>query len=325
MKVVIVYDVEGWAQHRHALGIQKYAADSVRIMNVTEYNKAWRNLSADVVYCLSMFQSGVPRPSGAALIGLVASRGWMYDAYDPNDWLTRGVTEGRNRSRFVEQVRKYDALICRTPELREFASRYKPSICIPAGVDTAVFAPPSRRPSHSDPFTVGWCGQLGQSRGRPVSPGRNCKGHAQILLPLQEMHPEWQWRVNTSWAGSKLSLPAMVDWYRQCHVFISTGLSEGTPNPPFEAAACGCAVISTDTGQITGWDDLRKMGNILPVPRNGGEAQAAIERFSQTLQGYEHRSHDRMKDGRILRQSVLDHYDYREIAPKVLSFLSSLA
>jgi len=42
----------------------------------------------------------------------------------------------------------------------------------------------------------------------------------------------------------------MVDWYNTGRVYVCTSIFEGVPNTGLEAAACGCAVVSTHVGQM---------------------------------------------------------------------------
>jgi glycosyltransferase involved in cell wall biosynthesis len=43
----------------------------------------------------------------------------------------------------------------------------------------------------------------------------------------------------------------MIDWYNSGTVYVCASSSEGTPNPCLEAAACGCALVTTPVGNMT--------------------------------------------------------------------------
>jgi glycosyltransferase involved in cell wall biosynthesis len=324
VKIAIIYDVKGWAQHRYACGIQEYAPPEteVQIMDFGQYITRYTD-DFDVVYCLSLFRHKVPLPRPSArLVVSVASHGWMHSHYNPADWRTKGLTPSRNSRRFARNIRKFDAATCRNEELTEFTSHHCPQVtCIPAGVDTERFVPNPNARRPGDGLTVGWCGQ--QAGSHP----KHFKGHAEILLPLQERLKGLpvEWRVNTSTYKTGLSAVEMCEWYRRCDVFICTALSEGTPNPPFEAAACGCAVVSTDVGQVSEWEHLRDSRMIIPTPMHEGQVLKAVEAFAEILRFYvADRPVASSLVGGANRLSILRGYDYRIIAPRVCEFLAEV-
>ncbi len=53
------------------------------------------------------------------------------------------------------------------------------------------------------------------------------------------------------------SVEEMREIYSSCRVWFHASISEGMPNPVFEAMACGCAVVSTDCGGV---DDIIEDG-----------------------------------------------------------------
>lgn len=97
-------------------------------------------------------------------------------------------------------------------------------------------------------------------------------------------------------------------------------MNDATPNPPFEAAACGVPVISTDVGQVSDWNDLRLTGMIVPRYRNAAEAASTVDAIAERLAMLEdQRIRERISDQLVL--SIRQDYCYSKIGPKILEFV----
>jgi len=140
-------------------------------------------------------------------------------------------------------------------------------------------------------------------------------------LPLVErVGDKYDMEANTNTAQNARCPAEMAEWYRSLDVFVSTSCGDGTPNPPFQSAACGAAVISTDVGQVSDWDDLRACGLIIPTYRNQTEADATVERIVNLLMWLEAPEMRRQVSEKLMA-SVERQYDYRTVAPATLEFV----
>jgi glycosyltransferase involved in cell wall biosynthesis len=323
MRVLVVHDGEGWCKHRAALGIQKYVCPpfEVEVAGPGGYADLTphRREAFDAIYHLYFFHSR-PAPGVKVLVGTLAAHGWMYPFdLNPTDWRKKGTTKTRNLANARPLLPHMNGIICRNAELRHFAmdNGAHSSIRIPAGIDVEVFTPGPKLRERKRPV-IGWCGN--------ITGATNFKGYNDILAPLQAItDEEFEFKVNTkNLSSGPLTREAMVEWYRDCDIFISTSSNEGTPNPPFEAAACGIPVISTDVGAVTDWAALRMQGMVVSTYHDAHSADNTVREIAEHLDILKGPSKRRFV-GDILRQSIVESYSFEVIAPKILNYISSVA
>lgn len=315
-RVLIVCDVFWWAQHRHALGVQKYAPDwcEVEVTDLSGYNACTPDRLAgfDVVHVLYL-ASAARRPGIRRLTSMLASHAWMHAELKQNDWRTRGVTQGRCLAVAKEVLAGLDAVVARNGELKQFGRKFRPNTrFIPVGVDLELFKP--AEPERAEKLRVGWCGQIGGKT--------SFKGHAEVLTPLvKRLGDKYDFITNTSGAKHARDVAAMAEWYRGLDVFVSTSCAEGTPNPPFEAAACGVPVISTSVGLVRHWSRLSTLGLQVPDYYNQAGADRVVGAIASLLQCLDTQPQYRLYCGKELASSVKAHFNYRTLAPKLLEYL----
>ena len=310
--VLVNYDVDGWAQHRHAIGLQKYAPEDVRVDIGPQLQKLQERQTYASVYVINLHSARVK--SDARLVSCVASHAWLHKGYDSADWRTRGVNQWRNSAVGEGVLKNLRAVICRNRELEEWAKQYCRSVkTIPAGVDTELFVP-RKRWRHGRRLIVGWCGQVSGDDAKDF------KGYKEILLPLvRRLGSRYRWVINTNDATSPLSQDEMVEWYNGLDVFLTTATAEGTPNPPFEAAACGVPVIGTPAGQLADWVVWRGACIVSPY-HNEETAEKTIDEIVLVLTMCED-PECRKDAGEALLTSIREEYSYSVIAPKTLRFI----
>lgn len=319
-RVLIGFDVIGWCQERYALGIQRYAPPEYEVV-IDKAGRMKRILGEassphafDSALCLSPWYL----KAEPATYALCASHGWMHDKFNPDDWQTRGVTRDRN-ARKGNLFRRAKGIIARNQILADYCRRWSDNVvCIPPGVDTQLFSPAGRK-EPSEKIVVGWCGNI----QRPKV-GGNFKGYEDVWCPIKvALDPaKFETRELTGNFETALSKEAMADWYRSLDVFVCTASAEGTPNGPWESAACGCCVLSTNVGAVTDWEFLNRIGSVVPTYCDARSAAAAIINLMRMLVYYEtHR--DRMVGvGQECRRAVEQEYCYSIIAPRVLEFIT---
>ena len=179
---------------------------------------------------------------------------------------------------------------------------------IPSGVNDTVFRPDGDRGPRDDRFRVGWCANI---KGI-----HTVKGHDEVLRPMMEARPDWDWSVNTRNHENPVSREVMGAWYRSLDAFVCTSVNEGTPSPVFEAAASGVPIVSTDVGMVTDWRMPHDLGLIAAAYSNKAEAARAASLLISRLDELANRREDAAVYGRELRQSIKAHYGYRVIAPQ---------
>jgi|GEM_PF-2913427 len=323
-RVLVVYDVDGWAQHRFASGVAKYAPEGMEVVTCDTPGYLNRMEPEDRArfdgVCTPLFAS-FKKPGCKRLVALLASHALMHDAYDPKNFLTLGVTKDRHRRLARKILTRADAAIARNNALASSLRPYNTRIqVIPAGVDVEIFHPRGRTPTPHGKLRVGWCGN------KHCKLNRNFKGYEHILRPLMSrpFASDFEWQINTRDFRNALSPPEMAQWYRSLDVFLTTASAEGTPNPPMEAAACGCCVLATNVGQLSDWGELHSRKLLLPTYENDEEARGVVRLFEQEL-SLLNRDRERLREcGEALAASIQTRYSYEHIAPRVIAHVAGI-
>lgn len=308
--IAILYDTEGWAQHRHAAGLQKYGRAAGYEVSIGRLGRSGDLIKkAKILY--TIYFAGTRKIKDKTVASCVASHAWKYKEEDPKDWRTLGTNQTRNHMQGVKHLRGCDVAICRNTSLQKWAEAngHQRAKYIPAGVDTAIFHPSNR--SLSPRIRIGWCGQA----------VAEFKGYHSVFLPLRRQlsGENFEWHQITHGVKDAFTPVQMADWYRNIDVFLTTASDEGTPNPPFEAAACGCVVVSTDMGQPSDWTALRENGLLVPTYRNQAEAKKTVDCFGEKLKALQESGLSQFQEK--LLESVESVYDYRVVAPQTLGFI----
>ena len=320
-RILIVADVPGWAQHRHALGLQAHAPVGWEV--VVEFTGTFGKLSDsqvasfDAVYYLSIY-SAKRHSAAKRFVGLTASHALMFDKLDANNWQTIGVIGDRHNGLARSMLPQWDGIICRNQELRAAMAKINPSaVCFPAGVDTDVFYPiPSRHPH--DKLVVGWCGNIGDGTERDF------KGHKEIMEPLMAgavSRYEFQVKTHAFDSDKAVGIDEMREWYQGLDVFLCTSSADGTPNPPFEAAACGCLVLSTDVGCLTDWNTIRDRGLLVLAYRDARTAIVTRRVLTTLLAKADDDREWLTVNAWALAHSMETEYSYKILAPKILDYV----
>jgi glycosyltransferase involved in cell wall biosynthesis len=312
-RIAIIYDVPGWAQHRFATSLQKYAPEGVEVTLFSD--SQWRDPSEsfDVAFLLPLYHAScifnAPR-----VVGMLAADGWMYNEVDTRDWRTKSVTRLRRKEYCLEYLTQLDGVLVRNERLAEFVrSNSKTEVTrIPVGIDLGIFTP---RPERKDgPFRVGWCGN--------VAGANNSKGYGEVLVPLMGLtSDEVEWDVITTDYRNARPWSEMVRWYHTLDAFVCTSCSDGTPNPPFEAAACGVPILSTSVGAVTDWKKANALQVVVPCYNDRGTAGKTVKVLREKLLKLKNDPAAAFQLGSTLRQSIQEEYDYVDIAPRVTEFL----
>ena len=109
----------------------------------------------------------------------------------------------------------------------------------------------------------------------------------------------------------------MVEWYRQLDLLVSTSIIDGTPSPPFEAAACGIPFLSTDVGCVSDWKEAREMGCVGPTCGAKRDVVSTVEWFANKIRQYRDNRKALAQTGEALCSAVQE-YSYEKIAPRYL-------
>ncbi|MCP3683514.1 MAG: glycosyltransferase [bacterium] len=239
MKLLLLYDVRGWAWYFKSKALQKHLKkdfDKIDIMSSKN----------------------------------IKNNKWVFKKYHHISWM--GWLEGKRWARQYKGVSagisshnyyykhfgmaclrlpKYDALTCVSRILYDEVKKWKLNkniyLC-QNGVDEEMFQP---YPIKHDKFVVGWMGQPTEGRLSKGAGSIDMHGYQHVLKPLVESfrgNKRIEFKIMAKTFKNAIPHKDMVKWYNGLDLFIHTGLGTGTPNPLFEAMACGVPCISTAIG-----------------------------------------------------------------------------
>lgn len=224
-RVLLVYDVPGWAWHHKARAIQRHLRDEFERLDILPLRDV-KNVKMGKYHSIHFF-------------------GWL-DGLKYQRVATAGISSHnflyKHKAKALQRLPRYRALTAVSAELygklRELDLNQNIYLC-ENGVDCEMFTP--RR--NDGPFTVGW---VGQPSRKPLDQ----HGYETHWLPLKERLQSAGVRVaelSRTWQNA-MPHADMVKFYHDIDVLVHTGLMTGTPNPMFEAAACGKPTVSTPIG-----------------------------------------------------------------------------
>ena len=253
--VLLIVDTKGWAWDIKAHYIKKY---------LPQYN-------IDIVYTKDEPKYD-PSYHNYTNYNVIHSFNWMFNIENvTNDEFinyTCGVSSHSFEfdSKIIKNFDNYKGISCVSPLIynRLECSKINSRLyhCF-NGVDTELFKP-IRSKKHLDKLVVGWVGQ-------------DCKGkgfdwHGICILNKIKKYYENSKDVMFVVHTAKYNSPNKIRFedmpeaiYSKIDIMIHTGLSTGTPNPIFEAAACGKYLISTDIGCISELITSNTYGTIIPI------------------------------------------------------------
>jgi hypothetical protein len=241
---------------------------------------------------------------------MVSSEAVMYAAHAPQNWPTLVMVEGEGAVEAKKEIPTIDLVFAPNKTLDKFLRQITPNVVhMPAGVDTELFCPTEREQKGA--FRVGWCGS--QGGGRDFN-----KGKKSIWEPLCNLIPGCNWDANTRNYKNALPYRDMPAWYQQLDAFVCTSISEGTPLPPFEAAACGVPVVSTEVGAVREWEVLHELNMTIPPYHDDRSAHKTVKAAKDRLMRLIRDKGYRKYCGETLRTSVVDQYSWKKLAPRWL-------
>jgi glycosyltransferase involved in cell wall biosynthesis len=326
-KILICYDVEKWTWHRRACDIQAFAPDryDVTPIGAVEFSKRCRSDENYPARFDAVFAMDWPGCDLRALekakrvVALVTSSGLLYDKVDHTDWQTWIVTDSRNATTAKQRLPEFDALIAVNRKICDEAKRYNSNTHLLGSGVNDEFYTPHPLPASPKVLRIGWCANPMPSK---IS-GKSVKGHDELLQPMMKWmkNAKWCWRLNTRNYKNALTRSEMLDWYHSVDVFLCTSLNDGTPSPVFEAACAGRVVVSTDVGCVADWERPHELDLIAPAYSNLVQAHKTQVKLIQILERLYDERDNLALYAREIRDSCIDQFSWRHLAPKYLDVI----
>jgi asparagine synthase (glutamine-hydrolysing) len=251
-RLLIVADVPNWIFERHALALQELLSDAFDIV-VQFHTETFDERSWDLIYVMEF--GLVPAESITMpwkyVTALRSHVSWTAVAAPV---LAKYLKANFQRTHVVSERLR-----------RELAPWLPDVVNVTHGIDGALFQRASRIRAPGEKLKVGWAG----NRQTAV------KGFAEFIQPLAAL--DGVDLVCCGYADRNLPREGMPAWYASVDVYVCASLSEGSNNALLEAAASGCAIVTTDNGTVPEY--LRNGESALIVTRDRDAFIRAVSRL----------------------------------------------
>jgi glycosyltransferase involved in cell wall biosynthesis len=279
MKVLCIVDSYEWALNNRAQALKKY--NQKHYFDIKYFNDL-NNISFenyDVVYSLNW-----------------PIHGYIYKKIKPNrryrlvTTISSHIGQPKD-SEFLKILNSYDAVSVSNKILyNDFKSKFKKLkvFYTPFGVDTDLFYKKTEPELYNNVF--GWVGNS----------SRSVKRYNNISNIFKSLGAEYEFLTVDH--NSKFDKSKMNDFYNKIGTLVCFSISEGTPNPILEAAACGRNIISTPVGNVP--DLIRKNKSIQVVSSIDDLKRAIIFTFKNS---------NKVKDnGSFLNKEIYNNWTWEK-------------
>ena len=252
-RVLMLADVPGWIFERHARTLQVMLADEFEC-TIGFYGQPFDEQAFDLIYPLE-YNLLPPERITSPWKYVTSLRSHISWDGVPPALLAQYLSRHFQRTHVVSQ------------RLQELLVPFLPSVeYVTHGIDLSRFTPVERvRAAGDTVLRVGWAG----NRASPA------KGFDEFIRPLASI-PGVELVVR-GFSDHNLSLDEMPAFYAGIDVYICTSSTEGNNNALLEAAATGCAIVTTDVGTVPEY--LRHGVAALVVPRTAAAFRNAVVRL----------------------------------------------
>ncbi len=239
-RILVIADVPNWIFERHARTLQALLGDEFDI-TVQYHTDAFDEETWDLIYVMEF--GLVP----AAKI----TQPWKYVTALRSHVSWKAVA-APELARYLKTHFQRTHVV--SERLRRELAPWLPTVAyVTHGIDGALFRKVVRQRAPGAPLRVGWAG----NRQTAV------KGFADFIAPLAAL-PGVE-LVFCGYADRNLTRDEMPAWYADVDVYVCASLTEGNNNALLEAAATGCAIVTTDNGTVPEY--LRNGENAFIVAR----------------------------------------------------------
>lgn len=265
MRIMLVADVANWAFDRDVSAIIQYLPQ----------------------YDLSKGLTATFSPELLKQYDHVHFMNW-WDATKRCKQISGGVSSHNFELRHLDISKKlfpqYKALVATSRKLYDKVKDSNENVfCAQGGVHEDLFVPTKKK--ERSKFVIGWVGQIITASSQQ-NKRLDIKGYSLILKPLMEQlkeHKDIEFKLLTTNYIDAMPYEEMPKFYEDVDVQICTSIAEGAPNPMFEAAACGKALITTKVGAISESIEEGKSGFMIPTYNATDDLESTINAFKEKI------------------------------------------
>lgn len=265
MRILLVVDADNWAFAHKARAIKRYLPQhDIEIKRYVHYKES--DLAR---YNHVHFFSTLNAPRSPRATASVTSHNYRLKRWEETQRLFPPLTALSCVSRQI-----YD-------DLQETNLNKTLYLCM-NGVDEKKFY--SKKRNASKPFRVLW---VGAQKYLPL-PGKNIDTKGCCLLDILRkklsQYRDIQFTVHNNSHKNAVPHERMIDLYNTHDLLLCLSAYEGTPNPVFEASACGLPIVSTPVGCVPEFLVDEVNGLLLPSYRNLHEGYQMIDACVEKIQ-----------------------------------------
>ncbi|MGE4291032.1 MAG: glycosyltransferase [Desulfovibrio sp.] len=289
MRVLVFYDVPGWAWWHKAQALVRHMPEDI-VVDALAFGARFDPDAYDflILFGSYMLDLPCPVPQEKLILGLSNNGPWYVDS------VRRPFLEGRVGAVFANS------------EIGRELLGLDAAFCCQNGVDAEFFCP---GPGRDAEFSLGWVGNPNSDVNKGLDLIRAaCE---RTGTPLRTVAHDAS-RGDTSGIQGHEILREQI--YRRAHACVCASEYDGTPNPGLESLACGTPMLTT------------RVGNMPEVVRHG-ENGLFVERGVESLAAgiAQLRSMDLATLSRAARQSIEQGWTWPQKTARYEAMLRTLA
>lgn len=252
MRVLVFYDVPGWAWWHKTQALARHMPADIRV-DPLAFGARFDPEDYDFLILFGSYMLDLPVPVAPEklILGLSNNGPWYVDS------VRTPYLEGRVDAVFANSVIGRELLAL------------DGAFCCQNGVDAEFFCP---GPGRDEEFSLGWVGNPNSDVNKGLDLIRAACERTGV--PLRTVAHDASKGDASGIRGHEVLRDEV---YRRCHAYACASQFDGTPNPCLEALACGTPLLTTRVGNMP--EVVRHGENGLFVNRSVDDLARGIERL----------------------------------------------
>lgn len=295
MKIILLYDVKGWAYYHEAIGMAKEINKTNIVCDIESYPNFYRNYSQkkrngyDLVFLMPRQAKPLTYPSKKTIV--------KFSSF--GDFSKQKEMNTEDFFRFVcTNKRIHEQAINQLPHLKD-RIRF-----IPLAVDTYNFRPLKQR-DYNKKLVVGFAGNH----------IRKGKGYDLICESIKKLGNIVEFK--TALAGpDRLNYKQMTNFYNDVDVLICMSTSEGGPLTGFECGACGVPMICGC--------ERSAMADIIINDENGFMIDRTVDALTNKIEFLSKNKDVVKKASKNILITIKKNHSWKEVIPQYIQLFKEI-